>query len=219
MCICMFVSCLSLRYFNLSGILSANTLMWFSGATTAGRASSVTCVCLTLAACTGPVLCPGSALATRTGAASCAIKVRVLNASWFGLVSFEKLRSTWNCPIKWSAVDQNEFKPANIQPRRCQGSEFISWCYMELQHLTLSWFVGCDVSTGCASCDNAWTNTLWILWLWLEWRSDIWSVGQRASWKMVRNEKKLRCAYSSLYLFTSFYVHSLALQGLLGVQQ
>lgn len=30
---------------------------------------------------------------------------------------------------------------------------------LELHHLTLSWFVGCDVSTGCASCDNAHTNT------------------------------------------------------------
>ncbi len=59
--------------------LSVNTLMWFSGATTAGRASSVMSVCHTLAACMGPVTCPGSALARRTGAASSAIKVRVLN--------------------------------------------------------------------------------------------------------------------------------------------
>lgn len=47
----------------------------------AGRASSVTSVCLTLAACMGPVLCLGSAVARRTGVASCAIKVRVLSAS------------------------------------------------------------------------------------------------------------------------------------------
>lgn len=92
---------------------------------------------------------------------------------WFGLVSFEKLRSTWNWPIKWSAVDQNEFGTTSSY------TELV--CWLRCQHrLCIMW-----------QCTHK--HTLWILWLWLEWRSDIWSVGQRASWKVVRNEKQLRC--------------------------
>lgn len=47
----------------------------FAGVTTAGRVSSVMNVCFIPDASTGPAPSPGSAIAIRTGVASCAIKV------------------------------------------------------------------------------------------------------------------------------------------------